>query len=154
MKATGRATRKRRDVVKTDYCSYLPKLAADMEITDQRDAERSVFIVGSAAMGRYLLMRGAEDRVMSLIDGARAAGNVCGEFERATDATLKLAALVKFLTKPDEDGILAGERSQSAAAPEPPISELHFRAWDDAQGLRRARDGSRRAVGLLLSAPL
>jgi hypothetical protein len=46
--------------MKTDYRSYPPKLAADLEITEQRDAERSVFIVGSAALGRYLLLRGAE----------------------------------------------------------------------------------------------
>jgi len=57
--------------MKTDYCSYPPKLAADLEIAEQRAAERSVFIVGSAALGRYLLLRGAENRVMSLIDGAR-----------------------------------------------------------------------------------
>jgi len=41
-----------------------------------KEAESTVFIVGSAALGRYLLLRGAEHRVMSLIDGARAAGDV------------------------------------------------------------------------------
>ena len=43
--------------MKTDYCSYPPNLAADFEIIEQRDAERSVFIVGSAALGRYLRWR-------------------------------------------------------------------------------------------------
>ncbi len=112
--------------MKTDYCAYPPELAADAEITEQRDAERTVYIVGSAAVGRYLLLRDAEHRVMSLIDGARAAGDVCGEFERATGAALRPATLVKFLSKLDDYGILAGERSQGAAAPETLISQLHY----------------------------
>src|SRR5262245_35636276 len=113
-------------VMKTDYCAYPPELAATLEITEQRDGERTVFIAGSAVVGRYLLLRDAERHVVGLIDGARAAGAVCSEFERATGATLKLATLVKFLSKLDDYGILAGERSRSATAPETPTSQLHY----------------------------
>ena len=41
-------------------------------------------------------------------------------------APLKLATLVKFLSKLDDYGILAGERSKGAAAPVTPMSQLHY----------------------------
>ncbi|MGH9847715.1 MAG: hypothetical protein ACREEM_54185, partial [Blastocatellia bacterium] len=112
--------------MKTGYCAYPPQIAADVEITEQRDGERTVFIVGSASVGRYLLLRATEQRVMSLIDESRTAGGVCDEFQRATGATLKSSTLVKFLSKLDEYGILAGERSQGVAAPDTPLSQMHY----------------------------
>jgi hypothetical protein len=71
--------------MKTDYCSHSPELTADLEMTEQRDGARSVFIVGSAIVRRYLLLRATEHLVMSLIDGARAAGDVCEEFKLVTE---------------------------------------------------------------------
>lgn len=72
--------------MKTDYCAYPPEIAADLEITEQRDGARTVYIVGSAFVGRYLLLRATEYQVVGLIDGARAAGAVCAEFDRAAGA--------------------------------------------------------------------
>ncbi len=112
--------------MKTDYCAYPPQLAADLEIAEQREAERTVYIAGSAGVGRYLLLRATEHQVVGLIDGARTAGGVCEAFNRETGATLKLATLVKFLAKLDDYGVLAGERSQGVAAPESPLSQLHY----------------------------
>ncbi len=71
-------------------------------------------------------LRGAEHQVVGLIDGARAAGDVCEEFNWLTGATLKLATLVKFLSKLDDYGILAGERLQGPSAPETPLSQMHY----------------------------
>ncbi len=112
--------------MKTDYCAYPPQIAADVEITEQRDGDRTVFIVGSAAVGRYLLLRATEHQVMGLIDESRTAGEVCDEFQRATGAALKPATLVKFLGKLDEYGILAGERAEGVATPDSPLSQMHY----------------------------
>lgn len=112
--------------MKTDYCAYPLQLAADVEITTQRDGERTVFIVGSASVGRYLLLRATEHQVVSLIDGARTAGGVCDEFKQQSGASLSVATLVKFLTKLDNYGILAGERAQGVSAPETPLSQMHY----------------------------
>lgn len=111
--------------MKNDYCAYPPRIAADVEIAEQRDGARLSFIVGSASVGRYLLLRATENQVMGLIDGARAAGEVCAEFNRATGATLSLATLVKFLSKLDSYGVLAGQRSQGPAV-ETPQSQAHY----------------------------
>jgi hypothetical protein len=43
--------------MKTDYTAYPPRLAADVEITEQRDGQRTVFVTCSASIWRYLLLR-------------------------------------------------------------------------------------------------
>ena len=112
--------------MKTDYCAYPPQIAADVEITEQRDGERTVFVVGSAGVGRYLLLRATENQVLGLIDGARPVGGVCAEFNRQTGAALPPPTLVKFLTKLDSYGILAGERANGASAAATPLSQMHY----------------------------
>ena len=98
--------------MKTDYCAYPPQLAADVEITEQRDGGRTVFITGSAAVGRYIILRETEVKVLRLIESALSPGALCQEFQQQHGATLKLATLTKFLAKLDEVGILAGARTQ------------------------------------------
>lgn len=112
--------------MKTDYCKYPPTLAADLEIAEQRDGERTVFVVGSACVGRYLLLRATENSVLGLIDGARTVGGVCEEFNRLTGASLSAQTLIKFLSKLDAYGILAGERANGASAPESLMSQMHY----------------------------
>jgi putative peptide zinc metalloprotease protein len=112
--------------MKSDYCAYPPQLAEDVEMTEQRDGARTVFIVGSAAVGRYLLLRATEQRVLGLLDGACTARSVCEEFSQQTGASLSLPTLAKFLAKLDDYGILAGERAQGVTAPDSPLSQLHY----------------------------
>lgn len=112
--------------MKTDYSSYPPQLADDVEISEQRDGARLSYIVGSAGVGRFLLLRTTERQVVDLIDGGRNAGGICEEFNRQTGATLSLQTLVRFLSKLDSYGILAGERVGGAAAPASPLSQMHY----------------------------
>ena len=112
--------------MKTDFCSYPPALAADVEITVQRDGERTVFIAGAASVGRYLLLRAMEHCVVSLLDGERTVRGVCEAFRTQTGAALAAPTLSKFLTRLDQYGMLAGERADGAAAPESPLSQMHY----------------------------
>ena len=116
--------------MKSDYCAYPPQLAADVEIAEQRDGERPVFIVGAASVGRYLLLRATEQQVVSLLDGARTASTVCAEFKQRTGVTLAVTTLVKFLTKLDGYGILAGERGAVPAAPQSQQHYLRFNLFN------------------------
>jgi multidrug resistance efflux pump len=99
--------------MKADFCVYPPQLARDLEITEQRDGDRPVFIVGSASVGRYLLLRSVERRALGLLDAGLAPGEVCAEFRRRYGGTLSLTNLSKFLTRLDEFGVLAGHRGQN-----------------------------------------
>jgi multidrug resistance efflux pump len=113
--------------MKTDYSAYPPQLAADMEITEQQDGERLVFIVGSAAVGRYIILRETEEKVLRLIGSGLTPGALCAEFQQQYGATLKLAMLTKFLAKLDEVGLLTGERAAGYGVPDQPGMQFYTR---------------------------
>ncbi|MGH9940343.1 MAG: hypothetical protein ACREAM_29220 [Blastocatellia bacterium] len=96
--------------MKTDYCAYPPQIAADIEIAEQRDGDRLAFVISSASVGRYLLLRTAEYRALQLLDANLTPAAVCNEFMRRHGGTLRIPTLTRFLTRLDEIGILAGER--------------------------------------------
>ncbi len=112
--------------MKTDYCAYPPKAAADVEVVEQLDGERRVFIAGSASVGRFILLRETEFKVLNLIDESRAPQAVCAEFKARHGGNLALPTLVKFLTKLDQVGILAGERAQEVTPPELQLSQAIY----------------------------
>jgi putative peptide zinc metalloprotease protein len=101
-----------------DYCAWPPQIATDVEIAEQQDGDRPAFIISSASVGRYLLLRTMEYRVLRLLDGKRAPAAVCNEFLRQRGGTLTLATLTKFLTRLDETGVLAGERAAGYQRPD------------------------------------
>jgi putative peptide zinc metalloprotease protein len=112
----------------TDYCKYPPQLAADVEIAEQRDGDRSAFVIGSLAAGRFLLLRETEQRVLRLLDSERSPDAVCAEFERRHGGALSLRTLTRFLSKLDESGILAGERAHRPPPPDQqPGTQFYWR---------------------------
>ncbi|MFN0121599.1 MAG: efflux RND transporter periplasmic adaptor subunit [Blastocatellia bacterium] len=110
----------------TDYCTYPPQIAADVEITPQREGDRQSFIVGSVSIGRFILLRETEHKVLRLLDEAHTPATVCAEFSQQHAATLSLTTLTRFLTKLDEMGILAGARTHRAAPDDPQASARFY----------------------------
>ncbi|HEX2488015.1 MAG TPA: hypothetical protein VHR27_01355, partial [Blastocatellia bacterium] len=98
--------------MKTDYCAYPPRIAADVEIAEQRDGDRTAFVINSPSVGRYLLLRTAEYRALRLLDANLTPAAVCDEYMRRHGGTLRIPTLTKFLTRLDEAGILAGGRAE------------------------------------------
>src|SRR5262249_5889805 len=113
--------------MKTDYCVYPPQLAADVEITEQLDGKRTVFIAGASSVGRYILLRETEYKVFGLLQASLAPSGVCGEFKRRYGGVLPLATLVKFLTKLDEYGILTGHRTAGYTPDGPQSQQAYLR---------------------------
>ncbi|HEX5081114.1 MAG TPA: HlyD family efflux transporter periplasmic adaptor subunit, partial [Blastocatellia bacterium] len=100
--------------------------ASDLEIAEQRDSDRPVFIIFSASVGRYLLLRTTEYRALRLLDGKLTPAEVCNEFMRRHGGTLRLTTLTKFLTRLDEIGALAGERAGGHQLPERQLSAQFY----------------------------
>ena len=96
-----------------DYCDYPPQLAEDVEIAEQRDGERLIYVVGAASVARYLMLRETEYKVLQLLGEALTPGEICAEFKNRYGGTLPPATLAKFITRLDEAGIIAGERGLS-----------------------------------------
>ena len=99
-----------------DYCTYPPCVATDVEVTEDRDGGRPAYIVGSTAVGRYLLLGTTEHNVLKLLNQSLAPRELCEEFKRRHGATLSLATLVKFLARLYDAGILAGQRAEPPEA--------------------------------------
>ncbi len=112
--------------MKTDYCAYPPQIAADVEVAEQRDGGRAAFIAGSASAGRFIILRETERKVFNLIDESRAPRGVCEEFKARHGGNLALPTLVKFLTRLDQVGILAGNRSQGRESAEQQASQAIY----------------------------
>src|SRR5262245_25576910 len=94
-----------------DYCAYPPRLAPDVDITAQAEAASPSFIVGSAAAGRYLVLGAAERQVVDLLDGSRTLTELCDHLVRRDGAGPGSSAVIRFLARLDDVGILAGERA-------------------------------------------
>jgi putative peptide zinc metalloprotease protein len=97
----------------TDYCAYPPQLADDVEVAEQRDSDRMVYVVGSASVARFLILRETEYKVFQLLGESLAPPELCEEFRRRHGGTLPLATLTKFITKLDDAGLMAGARPVS-----------------------------------------
>ncbi|MBI1765117.1 MAG: HlyD family efflux transporter periplasmic adaptor subunit [Acidobacteria bacterium] len=94
--------------MQSDYCVYPPQPAADLELAEQQDGARVVWMAGAASVGRYLMLGATERNVLALIDGTRTPPQICAAFQQQHGGNLGLAMLTKFLTKLDQTGILAG----------------------------------------------
>jgi hypothetical protein len=100
-----------------DYCAYPPQIGFDVEVTEPHDGERLAYVVGSATVGRYVLLRPTEHLVLQLLGASLAPAALCDDFRRKHGGRLSLAALNKFLARLDEIGVLAGMRTPSGTAP-------------------------------------
>ena len=94
-----------------DCCAYPPRLAPDVDITAQTEAASPSFIVGSAAAGRYLILGAAERYVVDLLDGSRTLTELCEHLTSRDGAGPQSSAVIRFLARLDDVGILAGERA-------------------------------------------
>jgi putative peptide zinc metalloprotease protein len=112
--------------MKTDYCAYPPLIAPDVEISEQRDGDRTAFIAGSASVGHYLLIRDIEYRVLQMLGEGRAPAEICLQFKQKYGKTLALATLTKFLSRLDDYGILAGDRAAGRHSPGQQLSTQFY----------------------------
>jgi putative peptide zinc metalloprotease protein len=103
-------------MTRPEQCIYPPELAHDVEISVREEDGRTRFVVGSAGVGRYLMLGALERQVLDLLDGSRTAADVCRELAGRNGSAPALGVLVKFLDKLDNTGILAGEREGRSSA--------------------------------------
>ncbi|MEK7829942.1 MAG: hypothetical protein AAB401_02590, partial [Acidobacteriota bacterium] len=108
------------------FTIYPPQPAADLELAEQQDGARAVWMVGAASVGRYLMLGATERNVLTLIDGTRTPRQICEAFLEQHGGKLSLGTLSKFLTKLESYGLLAGRRTDNSSAPESPLSQQHY----------------------------
>lgn len=110
----------------SEYCAYPPQPADDLEMAEQPDGERVVWVVGAASIGRYLLLGETERKVLMLIDGQRTPSQICETFLQQYSGKLGLPTLTKFLTKLETYGLLAGRRGKFQEGADSPQSQKAY----------------------------
>lgn len=89
------------------YCLYPPRLAQEVDITEQTEAGVARYIVRNASTSRYFILKHPEFRVLRQFDGTLSLSEVAGGGPQANGPRVALPALVRFLAKLDSLGLLA-----------------------------------------------
>ncbi len=89
------------------YCLYPPRLAQEVDITEQIEAGVARYVVRNAATSRYFILKQPEYRVLSQFDGALTLSDVASGGPQSNGPRVSLPALVRFLGKLDSLGLLA-----------------------------------------------
>jgi putative peptide zinc metalloprotease protein len=98
------------------YCLYPPRIAQEVDITEQIEAGVARYVVRNAASSRYFVLKQPEYRVLSQIDGTLTLSEIAGGGPQATGPRVALPALVRFLGKLDSLGLLARGGSDALIA--------------------------------------
>src|SRR5437868_4973706 len=85
------------------YCSYPPRIAAEVDVTEQQEAQSARYVVRNRATSRYFLLKPAEYAFFRRIDGSLSADEIAAP---STGPRASRAAIVKFLSKLDSLGLL------------------------------------------------
>src|SRR5437868_14833691 len=85
------------------YCSYPPRIAAEVDVTEQHEAQSARYVVRNRATSRYFLLKPAEYAFFRRIDGSLSADEIAAP---STGPRASRAAIVKFLSKLDSLGLL------------------------------------------------
>ncbi|HWS53471.1 MAG TPA: hypothetical protein VN228_05070 [Pyrinomonadaceae bacterium] len=98
------------------FCHYPPRLAADIDVTEQAEGGRTRYVVRSRAAARYFLLKPAEYGIFRRFDGARAPQEIAAGLGAEAGPRPSLQSLVRFLTKLDSLGLIARGGGAAGAA--------------------------------------
>lgn len=98
------------------HCLYPPRLASEVDITEQTEAGVTRYVVRNTATSRYFLLKQPEYRILSQFDGTLGLQEVACGGREANGPRVSMPALVTFLTKLDSLGLLARGGSDDVAA--------------------------------------
>lgn len=88
------------------YCLYPPRIADEVDITEQIEAGITRYVVRNAATSRYFLIKQLEYRVLSQFNGTLTLAEVASGGYQANAPRISPATLVRFLSKLDSLGLL------------------------------------------------
>jgi multidrug resistance efflux pump len=89
------------------YCLYPPRLAQEVDITEQIEAGVARYVVRNLATSRYFILKQPEYRILSQLDGTLTLSQVAAGGSQASGPRVALPALTRFLGKLDSLGLLA-----------------------------------------------
>src|SRR5882724_7840527 len=95
------------DLQSGPYCLYPPRLAQEVDITEQIEASVTRFVVRNVATSRYFILKQPEYRVLRQFDGNLTLSDVARGGSQGDGPRVSLPALVRFVGRLDSLGLLA-----------------------------------------------
>jgi multidrug efflux pump subunit AcrA (membrane-fusion protein) len=100
-----------------DYCIYPPRIADEVDVTEQVESGAIRYVVRNRATSRYFLLRQPEYQIFLRIDGTNPARDIASPSASTPGPRATREAAVRFLNKLDSLGLLArNNRPQTQAA--------------------------------------
>lgn len=102
------------------HCLYPPRVAEEVDVTEQTEAGATRYVVRNRVTSRYFLLKPTEYRVFCQINGAQTIAQISQGGENRTGPRVSPSAIVKFLARLDSLDLLArgGESIVAAAQPQ------------------------------------
>lgn len=95
---------------------YPPRLTADVEVAEQLDGDWRTWLVGSAAVGRYIILRELERKVFDVVAEGVPPAQLRAVIAERHGTTVGAASLTNFLGKLDGIGLFDGFDDRNPAA--------------------------------------
>ena len=83
------------------YCLYPPRLAQELDFTEQIEASVTRYVVRNAATSRYFILKRPEYRVLRQFDGNLTLSDVARGGSQGDGPRVSLPALVRFVGRLD-----------------------------------------------------
>ena len=90
-----------------NYCLYPPRVAAEVDVTEQVEGGQTRYVVRNRATARYFLLKPTEYRIFRSFDGAYTPTEIAARQGEESGPHPPLQSLIKFLTKLDLFGLIA-----------------------------------------------
>lgn len=105
------------------YCLYPPRLAAEIDVTEQVEGGQTRYVIRDRVAARYFLLKPTEYGIFCRFDGAHTPNEIAAGYGGGAGPRPSLQSLIKFLTKLDSLGLTArggrADRADGAGRPSP-----------------------------------
>src|SRR5215467_4754940 len=95
------------EVGQGDYCIYPPRIADEVDVTEQVDSGAARYVVRNRATSRYFLLKQPEYQIFLRIDGTNPVGGIATPPGSAAGPRATREAVVRFLARLDSLGLIA-----------------------------------------------
>ncbi|HJQ70084.1 MAG TPA: efflux RND transporter periplasmic adaptor subunit [Blastocatellia bacterium] len=109
------------------YCLYPPRVADEVDVTEQVEDGLTRYVVRNTRTSRYFLLKTAEYQVFRRIDGAHSLNEISRGGRDSSGPRVSRAALVKFLSRLESLGLLAAGGADAAQDSTGQERGLYFR---------------------------
>ncbi len=101
------------------YCIYPPRMAEAVDVTEQFEGDAVRYVVRNQATSRYFLLKTPEYKIFQQLDGTQSLIEISAGGKTGIAPRASIPALIQFLTKLDNLGLIAQGGNPLTTSPKP-----------------------------------